>query len=105
MTDAICDLCRHVHPSSAAPHSIDGLVEHLGMLKGVVATAFMAANAWAAENGHKTLYERTGARPYDPATEGSLKTAMIELTAALLAGTTNTPYGHIVLALREEMKA
>ena len=64
--------------------------------------AFMAANAWAAENGKRSLYERSGGRPYNTATEGTLPEAMTLLHAALLSKARGKKLVDVEVNLRAE---
>ena len=80
-----------------------GLVEQITFLRNLSGVAFMAANAWAAERGHKSLYERSGARPYDPVSEGTLDEAMVGLTALLLSRARKQPYVNIADELHKEL--
>ena len=62
----------------------------------IEAAAFACANAWAAENGKISLYERSGGRSYDPEAEGSLQENMRILTAALLSKAQNRAFADVM---------
>jgi hypothetical protein len=69
----------------------------------IEALSFHAANAWAAENGATTLYERSGAAFYDPSKEGTLREVMGDLIAAHLSKVRKVPFGEIAKKIAEEI--